>query len=415
MNQETVFRYYATDDSGRAHSGTVHASDRGAALEELKRGGLQVLSLSAEGGGRLGGLMHGDISAEDFIEFNKHLASITGGGMPLPEGLRALASDMKSGRFRFAIEEVRTEIEAGRSLSDALGRNRDVFSDLYVNLVKAGEKSGDLPAVLLMVAEQSRGLHRLRRQILEALAYPSIILGLVLVIFTGLSLFFWPHMRALFDDIARQSAGAFGSQALRTLPPLTQFILSATEPGIIVPVCGAMGLLLLLAWTVGRWTVAGRRLGVAALSRLPFMRELVRSYELSRTAGVLSMLLRGGAPLMEAIGVLAGSSVNQGLARSLGRMSALVSDGRPLSEAMTETGYFPETFTWMVSVGEKEGDLPRAFGDIAEIYEGRAAGATSVIEMVIMPAAVALAGLLVGAVAIGIMLPFIQLMEHLGG
>jgi len=415
MSSETVFRYYATDDSGRPHSGTVRAFDRDSAIEGLQRDGLHVLSLAAEGGGRLGGLMHGDISAEDFIEFNKHLASITGGGMPLPEGLQALASDMKSGRFRLAIEEVRAEIEAGRSLSDALGRSRDVFSDLYVNLVKAGEKSGDLPAVLLMVANQSRGLNQLRRQILEALAYPSIILGLLLAIFTGLSIFFWPHMRALFDDVSRQAAGPYGSQGTWTLPPLTEFILSVTEPEIIVPICGAIGLFLLLAWTVGRWTVAGRRMGIAALSCLPFMRELVRSYELSRIAGILSMLLRGGAPLVEALGALAGSSVNQRLARSLARASALTSEGRPLSEAMIETGYFPETFTWMVSVGEKEGDLPRAFGDVAEIYESRASGATSVVEMAIMPAAVALAGLLVGAMVIGIMLPFIQLMEHLGG
>jgi type IV pilus assembly protein PilC len=409
MTSAEDFVYYGIGADGQVQSGSVSASDREAAMDALRERGIRVLSLERSNKGRFGPLLRGRVNAEDFIQFNTSLASLTKSSRPLPEGLRAIVTDMQSGRFRAAVEDVRAEIEGGRSLSDALNRRSDLFSDLYVRLVRAGEASGDLGAVLLTVARQSRGLLDMRRRLQEALFYPTIVVWVVLAIYALFSLLIAPQLALLYAEMTR----GFGPPL--ELPALTRLVLWTAKPSLMIPVCALVGCGLILAWTAGQWTVTGRRFFDAIVSRLPVARDVQQSYELSRIAGALSMMLRGGVPMVEALGALMASCGKGSLANALGRTAAAVSEGKSFSESLGQAGFFPRSLTWMVSMGEQSHELPAILADIADLYEGRAARAASLLDALLVPVVVSAMGLLVGGVVCGILMPFTQMMKWLGG
>ena len=414
MGEAQEFEYYATDTSGEAQSGTVSAADREAAMEELNSRELRVLSLAARSGRRSGLWMHGNINGDDFVRFNAHLSSMTKSGRPLPEGLQAITSEMKEGRFRAAIEDVRAEIDGGRSLSEALGRHQGIFSDLYVNLVKGGEVSGNLSGVLLMVSRQSNSLLQVRRKIIGALLYPTIIGVVGLAVYAFLSLVVAPHLVAIYRDIFGEGDAAINLLGASRVPGLTKLTLLFTSPIVMGPICliGLAGIVLI--WTCGRWSVPGREVLEWVARLIPVVREMLECYDLSRVSGSLSMLTEGRVPVPEALGLVATSPASRGLTDALRLASAEVAEGTPLAEALRGTGYFPETFSWMVSLGEQTGDLPEALADLAEMYEGKAARAAAFLDIVLAPLVVLLMGIIVGFFVAGIFLPFMQLMRFFG-
>ena len=403
MNSPREFDYHATDAQGQAQSGAVSAADREAAMAELRDRGLQVLSLCPKGTKRFKAALHGNISPEDFISFNTHLAAIARSGAPLSEGLHSLAIDMRRGRFRAAIENVCSEVENGRSLSEALNESSQVFPELYVSLVRAGEVSGNLSGVLAMVAHQSKGMTNVRRRIVEALIYPGVLMVSAAAVYAFIALKIVPNFRQMFAEMGLP------------LPALTHLVFALSAPGIVYTVLGVLLLPTLFFLLGGSRTLIGRKILDTIVSFVPLARTIGLSYAYSRICAMMSMLLRGGVSLAEALGIVIGTVDSPKLKRALAGTEAGVTEGAAFSRALRETGGFPETLAWMASLGENTGDLPGAFSDLAELYESKASHAAAVLDIVLVPVVVLVTGMLVGLTVVALLSPLISLMSMMGG
>lgn len=378
--QPIPFEYHALDAKSKLVSGVVTAPGRQEALTELASRGLHPLSVIERGKGAAGPFLSGKVKPEDFIQFNTHLASIAASGLPLSPGLRALAKDVGTGPFQRLVEEVASEVEAGHSLSHALATRGDVFSPLYVHLVRAGEASGDLAGVLVVAARQSEGFQEARRRIREALVYPSILLLALTGIYGFALLRVVPEFRAIYTEMDLD------------LPALTHLVFRFAHPLVVV----TLGCLVVAAlgffWFVADRSALGRDLMDWIIGALPVVRDLRKSYDMSRFCLTLSMLLRGGAGMSEALGMVLATTPNARLRRALALTLARVQEGQKLSEALERSRGFPATLTWMLSLGEARGDLPVAFSDIGAVYQARAVRAASLLDVGLLPSVILVVG-----------------------
>lgn len=350
-----------------------------------------------------GAYLHGKVRPEEFQSFNAHLLSLSKTGAPLTHGLRALLKDMKSSRFKAAVEEVVSQMENGESLSAALTRRSDVFSSLYVSLIKAGETSGNLSGVLSLVSRHSLGQVRMRRRIIEALIYPSILVVAVVVVYNFAARWIIPQFQNMFAEMGL------------SLPVSTQWLIMISYREVVAAVSCAVILPIAFLWIAGERTRVGRWCLDALAGLFPLARTVERSYTLSQLSATMSMLLRGGIPVLQALEIVCGTAQSPRLGRALAKTMVRVSEGTPLSASMASTGYFPATFTWMLSLAETGAALPEALGDIAELYESNASRAAALLDIVVVPIVVFVSGSLIACVVFSLFAPFISLMERLGG
>ncbi|MDP6504672.1 MAG: type II secretion system F family protein, partial [Planctomycetota bacterium] len=305
-----------------------------------------------------------------------------------------------------ALEDVVTELRAGRSLSGAMSRRGDVFSQLYISLIKAGETSGHLSAVLVMVARQSQGLFKVRRQLSSALIYPTIILSVVLAIYVTFSFVVMPGFEDMYRDFSHQMP------QLR-IPLITQFALMLGRPSVVLFISvSSIGALLWL-WFIAPRTERGRSIFLNLMWSLPILGRILLNYELSRNMGLLSILLRGAVPVLDALQIVGGSTPVRDLAAGFKGASDRVAEGCTLSASLEETGVFPKNISWRISLGEKGGYVPQAVEDIAGLYQAWAERSADKINAIIEPVLVVLSGGIIGVTVIALFLPMIQLMEIL--
>jgi len=403
MESLTAFDYIATDDSGRQRSGSLSAENREAARRELENQGLRVVSLNEKTGTRPGKEFTGRVSTEDFVTFNRHLASVTKRGASLPDGLKALLADIAPGEFQQVVEEVLAEVEAGRPLSDALRKRKDVFSGLYINFVRAGEESGNLSGVLALVARQSQGLSKVRQRVIEALFYPSIIIVAVSVLLFYIGTNIIPHFQEMYDQMDLP------------LPALTKLMFGLWTSDVLYAVLGFILVGIVFLWVAGERTTIGQRLLDCIVFFAPLLKEIRQSYGLARVCELMAILLQGGVPLNDALGVVSTSADSPWMRNALMRAAIDVSEGDSLSESLQGRGPFPSTMTWLVHLGEETGELPAAFEDAAGLYEARATRSAAVLDTFLVPILIVATGSIVGVTVMAVFLPMISLMEKLGG
>lgn len=403
MESLTAFDYIATDDSGRQRSGSVSAEDREAARRELEQQGLRVVSLNEKTGSRPGREFTGRVSTEDFLTFNRHLASVTKRGASLPDGLKALLADIAPGEFQRVVEEVLAEVEAGRPLSDALRKRKDVFSGLYINFVRAGEESGNLSAVLSLVAKQSQGLSKVRQRVIEALFYPSIVIVAVSILLFYIGKGVIPHFYAMFCEMDLP------------LPGLTRLLFIFWTSDVVYATLGVILFGIVFLWVAGERTAIGQRLLDWIVFFAPLLKEIRQSYGLARVCELMSILLRGGVPLTDALGVVSTSADSPSMRYALMRAAVDVSEGHSLSDSLKERGPFPSTMTWLVHLGEETGELPDAFEDAADLYEARATRSAAVLDTFLVPILIVATGAIVAVTVMAMFMPLISLMEKMGG
>lgn len=420
------FEYFAADSSGKIVNGLLHAADAEAAKKDLSARNLRVLSLWEKTAVETASTIRGRVSPDDFVHFNTHLASITQSGLPMPEGLRALAADLRTGPWKAALEEVRAEIENGASLSDALRKRRDLFSDLYIGLVRAGEASGNLPGVLALVARHSQGLLELRRRITEALIYPTIVILAVVGIYVFESYCVIQNFGEVFKDMDLD------------IPVVTRLVLSMAQPEVVNTISVLIVGAIVFLWIVAERITAGRWLLDVLASGLPFVNTIRSSYAMSRFSATMSILLEAGVSVPDSLTVLITTIENPRLKRALAGALGGVNEGQPLSKALEwseaplkrarsdagsspegerlppSRGAFPATLTWMVSLGETHGNLARAFADVADLYEQRARRATAVLDSLLAPLVIVGIGLFILIIVVALFAPLVFLMEKIG-
>lgn len=385
------FAYQAVDETGKRLRGQAQAVSPGALTRSLEERGLLVLEVAESGaaeqtrtGFRIG-------RRREVLEFTRAMAALLPVGMPLAQALQA-AAGVTSGDVRAAVLEVRSRVERGDTLAVALAGHGALFSPLYVGLVRAGEKSGDVDASFGRLAEQLERDEQLRGRILSAAIYPMLLAVAGTTAVLVLLFFVLPRFVTLLEG-----SGAQLPRSTATLLAVSAAIHRFWPALLLIPI----GLAAFLAWV--RNTDEGRRAGAQLVLTIPGVRTL-RRYALSaRFARLTGVLLGGGAPLLTALDDTI-ESIGDPVARDeVSRIRTRVREGSSLRAAVSEGSLFPPLLAQLIGVGEDAGQLRTFLVKAAEIFEERTERATQRLATLAEPAMILMFGVIVAFVALSLL------------
>ena len=344
------------------------------------------------------------IGYDELRFFNRQLASMARLDLPLPDGLKTLSEEVESPVFQGLVTEVHGDLSQGLSLSDALARHTDVFSELYLGIVRAGEEAGDLASALEGLANYSESMLFLRHRVRAALAYPIFAIML-----TGTITYF------MFITLVPKFGDVFASLDIE-LPGMTKFYLGLTtslsrNSALVLGVIASLVILVLL---MRRYDAAARRLRQFSLS-LPFFGRLLRQVLLLRFCETLRALLKSNVSLVPAL-ALTGKTLGDNLARqTVEDMRAAAEEGRRVSDLLKRNSLFPKTFVWKFALAEEQGTLEATLGDLSRYLEEELRSITTRFSALVEPMLIVMMSVLVGSMVISVFLPIFKLQEKLAG
>lgn len=358
-------------------------------------------SLSSGSGRRLPTL--GKVVAFDELAvFTRQLATLLKSGLPLLRALEVLSRQERRVRFREILETVAEQVRSGGHFSEGLAQHPKVFNRLYVNMVKAGEASGNLAEVLDGLARFMEKSVKTTSKVKSAMVYPVVVLSLAFLIVMGLMVFVIPIFEGIFAEILEGAP----------LPPPTRIIVATSNfmqaqwlwilVGMVALGFGASAL---------RKTERGGRAWDGAAIGLPLFSTLVKKSAVARFARTFGTLLESGVPILEALKISGQIVSNRFYRDAIERIHDSVRDGQPLSEPMGREKVYPVLMTSMVEVGEETGALPEMLLRIADTYDEEVDNAVAGLTSVIEPFMIIFLAFTIGFIVIALFLPILEIMQ----
>ena len=332
--------------------------------------------------------------------FSRQLATMIGAGLSLIRCLDILAEQTEDRVLKKALIEVKQDVEAGKSLSAALSKHRNVFSDMYINMVKAGELGGMLDEVLERLATFMEKDFQLKKKVKSAMTYPAVIMVLAILIVIFLVTYVLPTFIDMFKEMDIQ------------LPLMTRILIKFVE-AVKNPyfVGGSIAVILLLGGLLALWssTEIGRRAIDRIKLMIPIFGELNRKVAISRFARTLGTLLASGVSLMAALEIVGQVAGNAVIEDAVEEVRARLREGENLSGPLSETGIFPPMVTQMIAVGEETGNLDSMLTKIADFYDTEVDYMLSSLTSMLEPLMIIFMGGIVGFIVIAVFMPLYQL------
>ena len=402
-----TFTYIARDQRGLVQAGRLDAIDEDEVVAILQHRGLLVTSVArkdlAQGAKQTARRarsrrMHGAVKTQDHVMLCQQLATLVEAGVPLLKSLEVICAQVESTTLLLALEEVRRDVEAGRTLRDGLAKHPAVFSRLWLNLVETGEASGHLAQSLNQLARHFESAQHLKNETQTALTYPAFLVCAA----TGvLALFvYW---------LIPKFTGMFISMGME-LPPLTRAVIALSHFArqyVVAIILGivAAGYLLrrYLRTEAGQWT--RDRL----LLSLPLFNTLFTYVQLTEFTRGLSTLLESGVPLLSSLEILESSVTNKVYGQAVREIREFVKEGKTMAEPMEQTGLFPPMAVQMVQVGEEVGELAKMVQRIATYYEERVETFIARLTRLFEPIAIVIMGVLVLFIVLSIFMPIFKM------
>lgn len=386
----------------------VYVADSEARLRhELEEKGLFVLSLKPKGA--IAGLpfrlpQRRGVPTREFLVFNQELATLLRAGMPLVQSLDLLKGRVTSPTFRTVLDDVHERVRGGAALSEAFAAHSSLFPSVYTASLMAGERSGNLDAVLRRFVEYTKIIATVRRKTVSALVYPVILIVLALLLVSIIVLKVVPA----FSDFY----ASFGAN----LPLVTRIIVAVSdtirEYGLLLAI-GAVALgVLFVAWI--------RRPGQQArfdrlVLKVPVVGDIAAKFATSQMARTLATLLGGGLPLVHALDIASKSVGNQYVARQLDVVGVRVREGQSFSAALDARKVFPEVAVKMAEVGESTGALQDMLNTVADFYDEEISTNMERFVTLVEPALLVIMGIVIAGLLLALYMPLFQLSSVLAG
>ena len=397
------FSYQAIKGSGQVVHGTLVAETEPALLEELRQMGclpIQVVQKEQAGGGRFSFLGRRGLGSRDRLAFARQLATLVRAGIPLERSL-VLSRDLaERPALRAVIDDSLRELRGGKSLADSLAAHGRFFPPLYVAMVRAGEASGTLPAVLDRLVEFEEFSAELKSYLLSALIYPALLVtvgGAAIALLLG---FVVPRFAEVFE------------QAGKELPLPTQVLMEVSN---LVRGYGWAAILTIVAalWLGSRWvgTESGRRRWDRWRLKAPLLGEVSLKLEVARFAKSLGTLLNQAVPIIAALRLTREVLANRVLAESIEPLIQGIKRGQGLAAPLAATRVFPALAVQLMTLGEQTGKLDSMLLELAAIYDKEVRTATKRLVALVEPAVILTMGLVVGSIVISTLLAIVSINE----
>lgn len=398
---EFLLKY--ADGKGEIKQQVAEAGSEKELRERMTQQGFLVYSVKARGGlsARLGGGSK-KINLEKFLIFNQQFLTLVRAGLPILKSLDLLAdrlTDPKMGKY---VKAVRDEVRNGTMLSEAFSRQR-VFPPIYVTSILAGEKSGSLAEVIERYVSYQRLNLTVRKKIVVSLLYPAILIVLVSLLVVFMITYVVPNFADLYKSLDSE------------LPYMTQVLIAVgtgAREYILVIAAAVAGLAVAFRFWIQ--TERGKTQMETVQRRTPILGDIWTKYQVAQLGRVLSTLLVGGIPLVQALETASESLSARTLRKALSQARQLVKEGQPLSNALQKTGVFPPLAIDMIEVGESTGALPAMLNSVAEFYEEDVNTRMTASLALIEPAIMLFMGIFVAFVLVSLYLPIFSLADTLG-
>lgn len=408
------FAYQAFDAAGKAVSGTAEAADANEAMESLRRQGLYPTSVqpaealsyaspAAAGASRRRGMSR-RTQLKNLALFTRQLSVLMTSGTPLVQALASLERQTTEKAWRTVVATLRTKVEEGATLAQAMEARSDVFDPVCRSLIAAGESGGSFDEMLERLAALTRRQMHVRNAVVGALIYPALLVSVAFGVLATMLLFVLPRFAELFEtlDVA--------------LPPTTKFLmtLSAFLRGYwwSLPLAALVGGFSFKTWLA---SAAGRRSADTLVLALPMVGPILKSFAVARIARVLGVLIKGRVPLLEALALARHTAHNVNYADLIARAEDAVTKGGSISTAFAAGNLVSPSLCEAIRSGEQSGQMAPLLLSIADFLDEDNEVVLKSLTSILEPVILIVLGLLVGFVALSMFMPLFDLTSMTGG
>ena len=410
-----VFEYRGFNATGKAVAGVIDAEAARVARSKLRAQGLFPTEISEQQAGA--GATKGRglsvevdfskyierISVQDIATMTTQLSTLVGASVPMVEALTAMIDQVEKPKLRIILADVRDKVKEGSTLADAMQPHDEVFDDLYVNMVRAGEASGALDTVLTRLADHSEALVRLRGKLVAAMMYPILMSLVGSAIVIGLFVFIIPKIKRVFDSFDAE------------LPWITEFLLAVSAFMVsfwwLLLGLGAVGGFFFRRW---KKTPEGAKTFDRWMLRMPIFGRINRVVAVARFCRTLATLLNSGVPILQALHITSTVVQNHVLSEAIQEAARNVTEGQSLAVPLKQCGQFPPLVTHMIAIGERTGELETMLGKVAQAYEAEVETTVETLTSLLEPILILVMGGVVAFVALAILLPMLNLSSLAG-
>ncbi|MFH1220139.1 MAG: type II secretion system F family protein [Candidatus Eisenbacteria bacterium] len=349
------------------------------------------------------GVMRG-VSTKDLAVFTRQFSTMINSGLPLVQCLDILARQSEKEHFRKIISSTMRDVESGATLADALSKHPNVYSELYVNMVEAGETGGVLDVILARLATYLEKMDSLKRKVRGAMTYPAVVCFVTIAATVFMLVFIIPTFAKLYSDFGGELPGP-----TRVVMAISSFL--RTKWWLLV------GIILALVFGIRRYyrSKAGRaKIDRLALS-VPVFGSVLLKASIARFTRTLGTLVSSGVPILEGLEITAKAAGNSVVREAVMKTRASISSGQTIAEPLKQSGIFPPMVVQMISVGEETGALDEMLSKIADFYDEEVDTAVEAMTSVIEPIMIVMMGGVVGGMVVAMYLPIFKLVTVIVG
>lgn len=401
-----TFSYTALNSAGKTIKGSLDSVSEESAKAHLRSQNLRplVVKSSANKQNFISSLTSSKVKTRDMVIFTRQLATMIGAGVPLVRSLATLQNQTESGAFKKHLVEVSHDIEGGMQFADALEKHPNVFSPIYVNMVRAGEAGGILDEILKKLALQQEKDAKIKQKFKSAMTYPVILLTITSTVFIGLMTLVVPKIGKIVSDLSN------GAQ----LPPLTRGMLAISNVMttywylLIGGIVG--GVFLLTRYTK---TPAGRRKKDMFLMKVPVLKVVITKVAVARFSRIFACMMGSGVSVLESLSITAKAIGNSVLEDELMSASKAVANGSQVSEPLANSKVFPPIVSQMLAVGEETGKIDEVLIKVAEFYEDEVDATVESLSSILEPIMIVFMGAMVGLIAAAVIGPISNLSNQI--
>jgi type IV pilus assembly protein PilC len=403
------YKYVAKDSSGRKMTGVLTTTSEAETVGELRKQGLIVISLSERGKAGAKKSLFGPripkprIKSKDLVVFTRQMATMISAGIPLLEVLEILAEQAEDPGFRLCLEHIVDSVRSGSDLSESMAKHPKIFKPIFINMIKAGEASGQLDDILDRLADYQEAAEKLKSEIKSAMTYPVVSLCMIVMILIGLMVFIIPKFKDIFTTLGQE------------LPLPTVILLGISHfMEYNWYIWGPAGIGLAIAIVLFKKTEQGGWFFDRLSLKLPVFGLLFRKVAISRFARTFATLIKSGVPILAALDIVAATSGNRVIEKAIREASESVRQGETLGAPLTKSQVFPPMVTRMISIGEKAGSLEALLEKISEFYDAEVSAMVDALTSLIEPLMIGVMGFLVGGIVMAVFLPIFQMAGSVG-
>lgn len=403
------FHYRARTPRGNIVMGIIEGQDQQFVVDKLRGQRYIVLDISESKKGPLSNMIGGfnflkrKVRAKELVLFSRQLSTLVSAGVPIVQGLTILIEQITNPAFKKIVDNLRTDIEAGISIAEAMARYPQAFSELYVGMIRAGELGGILDVILERISAYLEAAEQLKNRVKGALIYPAVVSTVAVGVTVFLLVVVIPTFKRIFSQ--------FGTD----LPLPTQILISLSEwlkHYILFIFIGFVIFLIVLRQYYK--TEAGQTQIDGLLLKVPIFGVLLRKVAIAKFSRTFGTLVKSGVPILQALDTVAKTTGNKVVEIAVLKSKESIREGERIAEPLKASSVFPPMVIQMIAVGEETGNLDTMLAKIADFYDQEVDVAVDALTSMIEPIIIVIMGIVIGAIVIAMFMPMFQMGELAG-